>query len=207
MDENKYQQFLNYIKPEREEVREDLIGMPITAPQKVGDFGCGWGFTTWCLMQEIPATECIGIDKFDPDNPPTFAKGFSLDSVQNWYKEIDAEKYPNFQQHDIVYSENIPTDFDLIYCKHVLYNIFIQSNGEAELTQAINHVAQALKSSGWFCLVEIRESNFRTILENSLRQANFKFAPPRCIYRPYKTLLKDHDKFPYLIYQCKQIRY
>ena len=207
MDENKYQQFLDYIKSEREELREDLIGMPIIASKKVGDFGCGWGYITWCLMHEIPTSECIGIDKFDPDDPPTFSDGFSRENVQNWYKEIDAEKYPDFQQHDIVKDENIPSDFDLIYCKRVFYNIFINNNGDAKVKQAINHIARALKSSGWFCLVEIQESQFKSILEESLIQTNFEFSPPRCLFRPYKTLLKTYNEYPYLIYQCKQVKY
>jgi len=206
MDEIKYQQFLDYIKPRMEELREDLVGLPINAFKKVGDFGCGWGFTTWCLMREIPNSECIGIDKFDPENPPTWSNDFSLEYVQNWYKEIDANNYPDFRQGDIVKGENLPSDFDLIYCKRVLYNIFL-TKGESELIQAINHIVQALKPNGWFCLIEIQESNFKAVLEDSLTQTNFEFNPPRCLYRPYETLEGKDDKYPYLIYQCKKIKY
>lgn len=206
MDEITYQQFIDYIKPKIEELREDLIDLPINAFEKVGDFGCGWGFTTWCLMREIPNSECIGIDKFDPENPPTWSKDFSLEYVQNWYKEIDQDEHSDFRQGDIVKGENIPSDFDLIYCKRVLYNIYL-SNGEPELAQAINHIARALKPNGWFCLIEIQESYFKAILEESLTKENFEFGTPRYLYRPYETLLDNYDKYPYLVYQCKKIKY
>jgi hypothetical protein len=94
----------------------------------------------------------------------------------------------------------------LIYCKRVLYNIFL-TNGEPELIQAINHIAQALKFNGWFCIVEIQESGFQSILEKSLIQIGFEFNTPRCLYRPYKTLMDNYDNYPYLIYQCKKIKY
>jgi hypothetical protein len=175
----------------------------------VGDFGCGWGYITWCLMHEIPNSECIGIDKFDPDNPPTLGyERFSIDNVRSLFKEIDADQSPNFRKGDIVKGENLSSGFDLIYCKRVLYNIFISNNGDDELKQAINHIANALKSDGWFCLVEIQEAQFKSFLEKSLIQANFKFDPPRCVYRLYNPLFGKNDpRYPYLIYQCKKAKY
>lgn len=205
MNENINQQFLDRIKSEREELREDLIGLPVSEFKKIGDFGCGWGYITWSLSQEIPASDCIGIDKFDPENPPTFDMGFSLENVQNWYAQINADNFPHFLQGDIVSGENLPSYFDLIYCKRVMYNIF--SNGsEKELSQAINHIAQALKFNGWFCLIEINESHFKTALEKNLIQANFEFTPARCLYRSYRTLLEVYEKYPYLVYQCKKVK-
>jgi len=191
-----------------EELREDVMDLPINEFKKVGDFGCGWGFTTWCLMREIPNSECIGIDKFDPkDPPPPCSKDFSLEYVQNWYKEADTNNYPDFLQRNIVGDNNLPSDFDLIYCKRLLYNIFNKDSSAEQLAQAINHIAQALKSNGWFCLVEIQESSFKDVLEESLAQMNFEFSPPRLLYRPYETCLVKYDKYPYLIYQCKKIKY
>jgi SAM-dependent methyltransferase len=205
MDKNKNQQFGDRINFERDELREDLMGLPINEFKKVGDFGCGWGFVTWSLMQEIPASECVGIDKFDPNDPPTFSEGFSRENIQNWYKQIDAKNYPDFWQGDIVSGENLPLDLDLIYCKRVMHNIF-SNKGEDELARAIKHIAQALMPNGWFCLIEIRESYFKTILEETLIQAKFEFSSPRCCYRPYQTLLKKFANYPYWIYQCKKAK-
>lgn len=199
------QQFHDRIKFEQEELREDLTGLPIWEFKKVGDFGCGWGYITWSLAQKIPASICLGIDKFDPENPPTFDSRFSLENIQNWYAQIDAEKFPRFIQGDIVADENLHQDFDLIYCKRVMYNIF--GDGKVkELSQAINHISQALKPNGWFCLIEINEPYFRTVLEEILTQANFEFSPARCLYRPYRTLEKLNEKYSYLAYQCKKVK-
>ena len=185
------------------------MGLPINTFKKVGDFGCGWGYITWSLMQEISVSECIGIDKFDPKTPPVWYQveaGFSLEKTQELSKQIDANKYPDFRQVDIISGKNIPSDFDLIYCKRLLYNIF-NENSRLELGQAINHIAQALKPNGWFCLVEINDLSFKTSLEEVLTQANFEFNLPRCVYRPYEAFLQQKvDDKPYLIYQCKLVK-
>ena len=211
MDKSRYQQFLHRVKREREELQEDLINLPLnasTSKYKVGDFGCGWGYITWCLMHEIPNSECVGIDKFDPADPPILAnEEFSFDRVRSLFIEIGADQSPDFRKGDIVKGENLSSGFDLIYCKRVLFNIFKGNNGDAELKQAINHIANALKSDGWFCLVEIQEAQFKDILEKSLAQANFELDPPRCVCRLYKTPLKDYEQYPYLIYQCKKGKY
>jgi len=203
MNENENQQFIKHIRSESEELREDLMGLPINDFNLVGDFGCGWGYVTYSLAQEIPASKCIGIDKFDPADPPTLNTGFSLENIRSWFMGINAENPPEFRQGNIVSGENLPFGFDLIYCKRVMYNIFLTGD-ETELSQAINHIVQALRPSGWFSLVEIYESRFKTVLEEILIQANFAFLHPRYVRRPYKTLLKDYDTYPYLIYQCQK---
>lgn len=208
MDKSKYQQFVDYVKPEIEELQEDLRGLPLTVMSyKVGDFGCGWGYITWCLMHEIPNSECIGIDKFDPENPPTLSKWrFSLDNVQSLFRRFGVEPSPDFRQGDIVKGENLPSDFDIVYCKRVLFNIFVSNDGCAKLNQAIHHIADALKYNGWFCLIEIQEAQFKSVLEENLVQAKLEFTAHRSVNRPYKTLEKDCEKYPYMIYQCKKAK-
>lgn len=205
MEENTYKQFLDSIKFEQEELREDLEGLPIHEFKRIGDFGCGWGFITWSLAHEIPDSNCVGVDRFDPERPPhLFEMGFSIENIQNWYKQKEIEKPISFIKGDIIIGENLPDDFDLIYCKRVLFNIF-GDDKKSELSQTINHISQALKPNGWFCLIEINESYFKTVLEEILVQENFDFMHPRVLYRQYKTPEKTFEKYPYLMYQCKKV--
>jgi len=195
-------------------------------------------------MLEIPNSECIGIDKFDPENPPPFEdifrnEQFSIDSVQSRFKEvideinsgivelqgndllsdicrviIDEEQHPVIRKGDLVTGENFSSDlnlyFDLIYCKCVLYNIFIGDNKNPDrddgVNLAINHIANALKPDGWFCLVDVEVLRNSSDLEDSLKRAGFKFDPPRRVIRPYKTIQVDYDQYYYLIYHCKKTR-
>jgi hypothetical protein len=231
MSLDKLQQFSERIKAEREELRFDLLGMAINSAEcNVGDFGCGWGFITWCLLLEIPNSVCIGIDKFDPSNPPEPEdifrdEQFSIESVQNRFEKVSDEirsgalglqvqepKYPTFQRGDILTGENLLPKFnhyfDLIYCKRVLYNIFVGDNSNPDredgVNLAITHVANALKPGGWFCFVEVEELHNSLDLEGSLICSGFKFNLPRRVCRPYKTILQVYDKCSYLIYHCKK---
>ncbi|MDP1545267.1 MAG: class I SAM-dependent methyltransferase [Anaerolineales bacterium] len=206
MDESAYKQFLDRIKFEQEELREDLKGLPTHEFKRIGDFGCGWGFVTWSLAQEFPTSDCVGVDRFDFEKPPyLFEMGFSLENIQIWYKQKEIEKPISFIQGDIIIGENLPNGLDLIYCKRVMFNIFGDEK-KNELSHAINHISQVLKPNGWFCLIEINEPYFKTSLEELLIQVNFEFMPPRCLYRPYRTPEKTYEKYPYLIYQCKKVK-
>jgi len=201
MNKNKHEQFLEFIKDKREELLEDLLDLPLRKIKEVGDFGCGRGFFTWCLKHEIPNSACVGIDTFDPKTPPDFYE-FSIDIVRNFFKEY-ADESIDFVKGNLVTGENLPSEFDLIYCKRVLFNIYNHYWFD-ELKKSIDNIANALKSCGWLCLIEIQETKFKEILEKNLKQANFEFNTPRCVYRKYETLEKPYEKYPYLIYQCKK---
>jgi len=208
MNKIKYEEFLNIVKPKKEELREDLSNLPIIEYKKVGDFGCGWGYFTWCLKHEIPDSECIGIDIFDPNNPPNFSdiinkSIFTLDRVKNLFIEY-AEESLDFRKGNIITGENLPSDFDFIYCKRVLLNIFGGiENKEDYLKQTIHNIGNAIKYNGWLCLIEVQEPRFNKILDEYLNQANFEFDTPRCVNRLYETPCGNKE-YPYLIYQCKK---
>ena len=75
------------LKLERDDIREDLKGLDLdlSTKSRIGDFACGWGYTTLSLMLEFQDAECIGVDQFkknpDLDTP-------SLDEVQQQYEEV-----------------------------------------------------------------------------------------------------------------------
>lgn len=215
MSDNKNQQFLDNVESARKELREDLANLPIgNRKYLVGDFGCGRGYNTWGLMFEIPNSECVGVDKFDPNEPPSIedvlrGEPFSFESVSNQFNEFGLSQVihsPSVTKGDIVTGENLPINLDLIYCKRVLYNISTGDNGDTAILQAIKNIANALLFEGWFCFVEPDGNNIKSILEEILTKANFKFDAPRHVQRPYQALTKYDPEYPYLIYQCRKIK-
>jgi len=243
MKPDRVKQFLEHMLLEREELREDLLGISLDQlERKVGDFGCGWGYITWCLMLEIRNSSCIGVDRFDPGNPPELEDIFSdelftINNVQNRFNLVsqdlnsDAIKFqehellrdlylqlslrknhPAVQRGDLLTGEdifpNLSLFFNLIYCKRVLYNIFLGDNKSPDrdsgISLAINHISNALKPDGWFCFIDIENLRTSSTLEVILRQAGFTFELPRRVHRRYKTIQGDHDQFPYLIYHCRK---
>src|SRR5271157_2225420 len=95
MNEQSIQQFYKRIELERAELQVDLKNLSFNKTEsKVGDFGCGAGYISWCLLLEIPKSECVGIDKFSPlDIPPewdieNYFQTWDIDSVQNHNKNV-----------------------------------------------------------------------------------------------------------------------
>lgn len=136
----------------------------------VADIGCGWGFTTLALMEELPGSDCVGIDKFNPNDPPCSAGYglFSIAYVRHLYQQLGSGRSPVLKEGDILRDGDLPFGFDLIYCKRVLYNMWLHDNASNNLGKAIDHVANALKPNGWFCLVEIQQGNFTSTLQDSI---------------------------------------
>ena len=80
MEKNILQQIFDLLAHERDELREDLSDLSVNEKKiKVGDIGCGWGSITLCLMLELSQAECLGIDKFDPNDPPNLDLRFSFE--------------------------------------------------------------------------------------------------------------------------------
>lgn len=253
MDKNRIQQFFDSLESERKELREDLIGLPLsTSSYTIGDFGCGSGNTTWCLLLELPYSNCVGIDKFEQLNIPrelldNFERQdiedrfqcWSIDSVEGQSREIidyinssdvelqehnlsiyirhvivDEERYPVFRKANLLTGEGLSSDldhyFDLIYCKRLLHNIFVGDNINPDrdegLNLVINHITNSLKPNGWLCIIEIAALRDSSNLEEYLKQCGFRFDSPRQVNRPYKTIERHYDKYPYLIYQCQKTK-
>jgi len=175
------QQFLDQLTLEREDVQDDLESVRLSVPKcRVGDMGCGWGFTTLSLTLELRPSECIGIDQFVRDSifgVPAFEDVQSLfsviragvidqasevqrDDLRNDLRRLFQEGYyPVLRASDIVTGENLPSELDLVYCKKVLKNIFDGAyanprSGAEAVASAIRNIAHAVKRGGQVCIVE-----------------------------------------------------
>ncbi len=190
------QEFFERLKLEREDLQEDLKGLELNLAEcKLGDFGCGWGYTTLSLMLESRASKCIGVDKFIED---TLFDVPSIDDVQDLFNKVkdkilsetdvspednlrgdvrqqlfnllDKRSFPIFQVGDIVTGANLPSDFDFVYCKKVLQNVYNGGYGnslkdEEGVNLAINHLAGVVKHGGLICAVEPAGINFIPFFE------------------------------------------
>ena len=180
---------------EGEDIREDLQSLDLDLFSKltVGDFACGWGYTTLSLMLELHDAECIGVDQFKKnlvlDVP-------SLDEVQRQFDEVKNNvlsqvnlkqeggikndvyqlfnngRFPKFQIADIVKGRNLPSGLDFVYCKKLLQNVFeggynISPNGDEGVQLAIENITKTVKQGGLVCIVEPAGKNFMTFLESS----------------------------------------
>jgi len=102
LNEKLFQELLEKIKLIQSELQEDLSGLPLNKyGLKVGDFGCGAGYTTWSFLLSLSKSECIGVDKFLPfDIPPEWEtllskwdiesdfQRWNIESVQSHNKDI-----------------------------------------------------------------------------------------------------------------------
>jgi len=177
---NDLQKFFDRLIFEVEDIQEDLRDLRSKSGWKVGDFGCGKGYTTLALALEIDAADCIGIDKFEKNQIFSVP---SINEVRNFYIEIQIyllknfdsltsntlrykvyilsrnKRFPDFRAGDIVESKNLPSDLDFAYCKKVLENIYEggyrnEIVGEEGVSFALQNIIDTLKSGGKLCLVE-----------------------------------------------------
>lgn len=182
--------FLERVSLEIEDLQEELKGLPMLKPGcRVGDFGCGEGFSTLGLMLLLQAKEAIGVDKFSGD-----AWSLSCQTVQQSWGDVKKSilndvhsgnvlqqdlrklfsegRFPSFQQGDVLIGHNLPRNLDFAYCKKVLGNIYSGEygnypQGEEGLNQSLNYIAATLKQGGIFCAVEKTAINFATFIEQA----------------------------------------
>lgn len=178
-------EFFERLKLEVEDIQDELRSLPLQiTSHRIGDFGCGEGYTTLSLMLTLQATECIGIDKSsNQDVQQVFnivrdsthkiydnLKGDSLQ--QDLQRLLGKSDYPVFQKGDILKGYNLPNNLDFAYCKRVLGNIYSGEydnlpNGEEGVSIAINNMAGTIKQGGIFCAVEKASAYFAPIFERT----------------------------------------
>ena len=185
--------FLEQFKLEREDLQQDLQSLDLNLHEcRIGDFACGWGYTSLGLMCETQCKECVGVDLFEED--PVLEVP-SLQAIQKLFENLKSTKLGeqnllqgngvlreirrflnddrdiNFQVGDIVKGRNLPINLDFVYCKKLLQNILEgggypnEFEGEEGVKEAIKHIAASVKDGGQVCLVEPAGQNFRVYLE------------------------------------------
>jgi SAM-dependent methyltransferase len=187
------QEIIDRLKLEREDIKQDLAGFDLLKVpiSRIGDFGCGWGYTSLSLMLELNPVECIGVDQFSGIlDTPTLPSVQSLISQLNDFYSYEIHRsgesadienlfangnLPSFQVGDVVIGTHLPENLDVAYCKHVLINVFNNGyntngeSGELAVVSAITNIAHALKQGGVFVLVEPANElvNFHSLLNQS----------------------------------------
>lgn len=181
-------------KLEREDIQEDLKGLGLDVSEfRIGDFGCGWGYTTLSLMLELHTSECIGVDQFVKhpilDVPSIDDVNLQFDKLKeeilsntpiaqddslkrDVHSRFKAGHFPKFQVGDVVMEINLPSNLDFIYCKKLLQNIYEGAynnsyRGEEGVRFAINHMTNAVKQGSLICIVEPAGTNFMPFLEQA----------------------------------------
>lgn len=164
---------LKRLERELEDVRQELMGLPLIAPDcRIADFGCGYGYAIMSLMLELDAVECIGVDSDENKwQLPTIGQAqeyfkvgkdnFPKDNLSARLSELlERKRWPTFQRADILTSENLPKNLDIAYCKSLLGNL-PQENGHLILNRTINNIVDCLKQGGILCVVDKNNySNF-----------------------------------------------
>lgn len=165
---------LNRLQLELEAIQQELAGLPLSKPDcTIGDFGCGEGYATLSLMLHLGAKECTGVDNgVDKDRAwklPTIeeardyfntGQNVSTGGLSEKVRQLlYEERWPKFQQEDVVDAEKLPNNLDLAYCRKLLTNIL---NGDYNnslkgvdvLNRAIKNIVGRISQGGFFCLVE-----------------------------------------------------
>ena len=175
------QWFFERFKLEIEDLQQDLRGLELgISKRRIGDFACGWGYTTLGLMLEFQSSECIGVDQFEKnlvlDVPSIQDVNVQFDQVKNivldktdslnnqgirkaLFQLFNHKRIPEFQKGDIVAGTNLPSDLDFVYCKKLLQNVFEDGysnscKGDEGIRKAIHNIVGAVKPGGLICLVE-----------------------------------------------------
>jgi len=179
---------------ERDDLRQDLKGLDLDLSKcRIGDFACGWGYTTLSLTLELQCSECIGIDRFEKNlildvpsiqdvqeqfsevknlvfqNSSSLQNNRAIDDIHHLLRN---ERFPRFQIGDIVAGDNLPSELDFVYCKKLLQNVFEDGysnsrQGDDGVRSVVKHIANAVKRGGLICLVEPAGTNFMPFLEQA----------------------------------------
>lgn len=182
--------FFVEIEEQKKRIQKDLqaVELPLLN-RKICDFGCGLGYTTYCLASILNATESIGIDS----DPATIHKAGLWFKAVKLYKQLSTKeettdevltqeanqmlrivRFPEFLVRDVVSGEYLPSNIGLAYCRKLLVNILTGSYGNRisgidGCRLAIQHIVKTIMPGGWFVAVEeISGGDFTPLIDESM---------------------------------------
>ena len=170
--------FFDEVNKQKNSIQEDLkaVQLPLVNG-KICDFGCGLGYTTYCLASILNATKSIGVD----NDSATIHKANLWFKALELYKQISIDEEttdgiltqevnhmvstlhpPEFLVRDVVAGENLPSHISLAYCRKLLVNIFVggyenNMSGLDGCQLAIQNIVKTLTPRGWFVAIEERQ--------------------------------------------------
>jgi hypothetical protein len=123
-----FNHFLDRVSRERVELQEDLANLSFDKPElKVGDFGCGAGFISWCLLLEIPHSEVVGIDKYTNIEIPSEWKSCNRWSVEDFFQSWSIETVRSNNSNIVDYVNSMPIEIQNNNLIRELHNTIAKS--------------------------------------------------------------------------------
>ena len=126
--------------------------------EKIANFGCGEGRETFTLMCMLKAREGIGVDKnhqsiknaegtLETIKQIILAKGVSNDAP-DFLKKLYSEEIVKFYWGNIIEPTPLQSSYDIAFCDHVLYHIWLDQGGQENTQKAIKEMARVVGASG-----------------------------------------------------------
>ena len=170
--------FFVEIEEQKKRIQKDLqvVELPLLN-RRICDFGCGLGYTTYCLASMLNATESIGVDT----DPAIIHKASLWFKAVKLHKQLSAKEEatdeiltqeanqmlrivqsPEFLVRDVVSGEDLPSNINLAYCRKLLVNI-LAGNYENNISGidgcklAIKNMAKTITPGGWLVAIEEKQ--------------------------------------------------
>lgn len=132
--------------------------------ERIASFGCGEGYETLALMCMLEAREAIGIDKnhHNIENAKNTLENIRQiilakdvpDDAPDFLKRLSFEEVVKFYQGNITEPTPLQSNYNIAFCDHVLYHIWLDQGGPENTQKAINEMARVVGTSG---VIAIRE--------------------------------------------------
>jgi SAM-dependent methyltransferase len=173
------------LRLEIEDIQEEISSLDLNLTEgKIGDFGCGGGYSTLALSAVLKSSKSIGIDKNSQEiryardifekllhEIPNIQHDQGRDDLQDTLQHLVQRHITiEFRVGDIITGQSLPTGLHLAYCKRLLLNIYRSQygnavEGEDGVMSAITNIAASVRPEGLVIVIEHAGIDFRPFLE------------------------------------------